>query len=134
MKKGLYLIGSLGFTGLIAWVSLTKINLNSPKASYEQRELGAFEAQKADEAAAWLRARYIDVQTGETISQEKLAEIQKEFSKLDKNKSITFLDQGPDNIGGRTRAICVDRTESTQNILWAGGVSGGLFYSWNKGN
>ncbi|MFM8244003.1 MAG: hypothetical protein ACKN86_14465, partial [Crocinitomicaceae bacterium] len=95
MKKGLYLIGSLGFTGLIAWVSLTKINLNSPEASYEQRELGAFEAQKADEAAAWLRARYIDVQTGETISQEKLAEIQKEFSKLDKNKSITFLDQGP---------------------------------------
>lgn len=134
MKKGLYLIGSLGFTGLIAWVSLTKINLNSPEASYEQRELGAFEAQKADEAAAWIRARYIDVQTGETISQEKLAEIQKEFSKLDKNKSITFLDQGPDNIGGRTRAICVDRTEPTQNILWAGGVSGGLFYSWNKGN
>ena len=134
MKKGLYLIGSLGFTGLIAWVSLTKINLNSPVASYEQRELGAFEAQKADEAAAWLKARYIDVQTGETISQEKLAEIQKEFSKLDKNKSITFLDQGPDNIGGRTRAICIDRTEPTQNILWAGGVSGGLFYSWNKGN
>lgn len=134
MKKGLYLIGSLGFTGLIAWVSLTKINLNSPEASYEQKELGAFEAQKADEAAAWLKARYIDVQTGETISQEKLAEIQKEFSKLDKNKSITFLDQGPDNIGGRTRAICIDRTEPTQNILWAGGVSGGLFYSWNKGN
>lgn len=38
---------------------------------------------------------------------------------------------GPDNFGGRTRALLVDRRNP--NILWAGGVSGGLWKSTNKG-
>jgi photosystem II stability/assembly factor-like uncharacterized protein len=38
---------------------------------------------------------------------------------------------GPDNYGGRTRAILVDRRNP--NVLWAGGVSGGLWKSTNKG-
>jgi hypothetical protein len=134
MKKGLYLIGTVFITGIIGYISVSELNFSSSESVYQQKDLGSLNAQKSDEAAAWLKARYIDVQTGETISPEKLAQIQKDFSKIDKNKSITFIDQGPDNIGGRTRAICVDRTEPSQNILWAGGVSGGLFYSWNKGN
>ena len=39
---------------------------------------------------------------------------------------------GPDNIGGRTRAIQPDRSDI--NRVWAGGVSGGLFVSNNQGN
>lgn len=38
---------------------------------------------------------------------------------------------GPDNYGGRTRAVLVDRRNN--NVLWAGGVSGGLWKSTNKG-
>jgi hypothetical protein len=38
---------------------------------------------------------------------------------------------GPDNVGGRTRSILVDR--NNPNILYSGGVSGGLFKSINKG-
>jgi hypothetical protein len=51
---------------------------------------------------------------------------------MSKSKSVVFESLGPDNIGGRTRAICIDR--SNINRLWAGGVSGGLFVSNNKGN
>ena len=42
------------------------------------------------------------------------------------------MDYGPDNIGGRTRAIQVDRTWNDR--IWAGGVSGGLFVSYNGAN
>lgn len=46
--------------------------------------------------------------------------------------NVAWYEQGPDNIGGRTRAICIDRTWSAR--IWAGSVSGGLFYSMNGGN
>lgn len=50
------------------------------------------------------------------------------------NKSdfpLQWENAGPDNVGGRTRAILVDHEDP--NILFAGGVSGGLWKSTNKG-
>ena len=44
---------------------------------------------------------------------------------------MVFLDQGPDNVGGRTRAILIDK--DNYNIVYAGSVSGGLFKSVNRG-
>jgi|GEM_PF-190953 len=46
--------------------------------------------------------------------------------------TFNWIDQGPDNIGGRTRAICPDR--NSINHVYAGSVSGGLFESVNRGN
>ena len=40
--------------------------------------------------------------------------------------------RGPWNLGGRTRAIAIDATN--ENILFAGGVSGGIWRSVNGGN
>mgnify|MGYP000238787006 CR=1 FL=1 len=45
---------------------------------------------------------------------------------------LTLKDEGPDNVGGRTRAILVDN--SNINTIYAGSVSGGLFKSTNRGN
>ncbi|HIE15967.1 MAG TPA: T9SS type A sorting domain-containing protein, partial [Bacteroidales bacterium] len=66
-----------------------------------------------------------------------LNEIQElvEFASTAK-ENIAKLDQnveniGPNNIGGRTRAILVDKDNS--NIIYAGGVAGGLFKSLNGG-
>ncbi|SHI93182.1 T9SS type A sorting domain-containing protein [Aquimarina spongiae] len=39
--------------------------------------------------------------------------------------------RGPFNVGGRTRALAIDRTN--ENIIFAGGVSGGLWRSSNGG-
>lgn len=46
-------------------------------------------------------------------------------------ETFNWIDLGPDNIGGRTRAIVVDRNNI--NHLFAGSVSGGLFESVNRG-
>jgi hypothetical protein len=46
--------------------------------------------------------------------------------------TLQFIDEGPDNVGGRTRAILVDKNNI--NTIYAGSVSGGLFKSINRGN
>ena len=40
---------------------------------------------------------------------------------------LNWIQQGPDNVGGRTRALLIDR--NNPNILYAGSVTGGLFVS-----
>ncbi len=40
-----------------------------------------------------------------------------------------WLERGPDNVGGRTRAIMWDPNSASGNRVWAGGVTGGLWYN-----
>jgi len=42
---------------------------------------------------------------------------------------LDWEELGPDNVGGRVRAILIDRRDPTSNTLYAGGVSGGLWKS-----
>ncbi len=49
-------------------------------------------------------------------------------------KDLNWIEMGPDNIGGRTRAIIFDNRDVAANTLYAGGVSGGLFKSTNLGS
>lgn len=136
MKK-IYLVGSLLVMTVCSTVALMKSNAILP-GKYEAKKLNARDLNSAmatkgaDEALEWMKARYIDVTTGMPISEEKLQEIRKKVNQLGRSKNIAFTEEGPDNIGGRTRAIQIDRTNV--NRVWAGGVSGGLFVSNNKGN
>jgi hypothetical protein len=77
--------------------------------------------------------------TGKIEPQDRLdswAAMQKFRFNETKSLSLSFVDRGPDNIGGRTRAIGIDRADD--NIMYAGSVSGGLFKStdmaqtWNR--
>ena len=47
------------------------------------------------------------------------------------NTTLLWTEMGPDNVGGRTRAILIDKDNS--NKIYAGGVSGGLWRSDNAG-
>ncbi len=44
---------------------------------------------------------------------------------------LTWTERGPNNIGGRSRAIMVDKRDPTDNTVFAASVSGGLFQSTN---
>jgi len=57
--------------------------------------------------------------------------IAKNGGKLD---GLTWVEMGPDNIGGRTRALIFDNRDNTHNTLYAGGVAGGLWKSNNGGS
>lgn len=40
-----------------------------------------------------------------------------------------WVERGPDNVGGRTRAIMFDPNDATNKKVWVGGVTGGLWYN-----
>ncbi|MEL7535008.1 MAG: hypothetical protein AAFN10_27140, partial [Bacteroidota bacterium] len=44
---------------------------------------------------------------------------------------LQWEERGPNNVGGRTRAILIDANDPTGNTIWAGGVAGGLYKSTN---
>jgi hypothetical protein len=55
------------------------------------------------------------------------------IAKIPRKKSLglNWKELGPDNIGGRVRAILIDNENS--NLMYAGGVSGGLWFSQDAG-
>lgn len=94
-------------------------------------------ARDARGAAEWLRSVQADPITGEY----DLAEIQKvrkavrrATSAQRKSVGLNWIEMGPDNVGGRTRSIVIDPSDPSYQTLWAGGVSGGLWRTFNGGN
>ena len=124
MYKKWILLGSLTVTAVAA---VTIADLSTPQGVYSVRQAesenisgieGAWDIYallKGDYTQEdWLRAKY-------------------ETAAMQQNRTdISWLDEGPDNVGGRTRAILVDKNDI--NHVWAGSVSGGLFESFSRAN
>ena len=64
-----------------------------------------------------------------------LSAIEEKDSKLlsrsyfDRKSEINWTEKGPNAQGGRTRALMLDGNYSSNNRVWAAGVSGGLWYN-----
>ncbi|AUP79020.1 PA domain-containing protein [Flavivirga eckloniae] len=76
---------------------------------------------------------------------EKVKKLQQELAKLRTLSRLTgkvpgekvenrWIERGPNNVGGRTRAIMFDPNDATNEIVFAGGVSGGLWKNTNISN
>lgn len=130
------IVGSLAVVGLTA--GLTYVNSNKEvKSSYNPIEYGKSETssgpEKINEYLNMLRA---NPQTGKVEYSDYQAarnEVMK-LAAMKQNKSLGMVweQMGPDNVGGRGRAIWVDKFNS--NIVYAGSVAGGLHVSYNNGN
>lgn len=90
-------------------------------------------------ALEWRKQRTLGNE--ESVSPDRIAAIQSSLSKMAGKKSanasdFNWVELGPDNVGGRTRALIYDKFNPA--IMYAGGVSGGLWksvtggQSWNK--
>lgn len=82
-------------------------------------------------------SRLIDPLTGQIP--DKIREKELEFIKNQKpegqlkwTKAINWVHRGPFNVGGRTRALAIDVND--ENIILAGGISGGMWRSTDGGN
>ncbi len=49
-------------------------------------------------------------------------------------EALSWQERGPNNVGGRTRAIIIDRRDATGNTVLAASVSGGIFITTNFTN
>ena len=59
----------------------------------------------------------------------------KALKKISKNihskaaiSGVNWTEEGPNNIGGRTRTLLFDPTDASHRKVWAGGIQGGLWY------
>ncbi|WP_272150956.1 thrombospondin type 3 repeat-containing protein [Tenacibaculum aiptasiae] len=70
--------------------------------------------------------------TGKT-HKENVYKVQDQLNKLRAGQKVPgeadnpWVERGPDNVGGRTRALLFDPNDATNETVFAGGVSGGLW-------
>jgi len=86
----------------------------------------------------------IDPATGRPLT-ENLAELKKRL-KNERDQALlngrtpgdgtdnNWVERGPDNVGGRVRAVMFDPNDATFETVYAGGVSGGLWKNTNISN
>lgn len=78
-------------------------------------------------------------------TREKVNELQEKLAKSRVLNGLTgkvpgekvdnsWIERGPNNVGGRTRAVMFDPNDLTNEIVFAGGVSGGLWKNTNISN
>jgi len=136
MKRNKLLLGSVSIAAIAVSAMLIS-NLNVQESEYETVSLSTeSDSQKIDGFNEWWRAHHINSETGEMMTTEEfqlgLREARLSAANQPKVASFEWIEQGPENVGGRTRAILVDRLD--ENHVYAASVSGGLFESFNKGN
>ncbi len=105
------------------------------KAEYEQRDVIKTEFRGAAEH----RAKMIQNLDSGFVSELDRSRMMKAFQKHKKQQNtnsknlgidLTWLPMGPGNFGGRTRDICI----AQDGVVYSGGISGGLYRSWDSGN
>lgn len=108
------------------------------KAQFEEQVSNKLpKEQRIAEALEWRKSLLVDPATGE-FSMDMYYDAVKKADELKfqsaKSGALNLQWElvGPDNVGGRTRALMFDRV--VPNKLWAGGVAGGLFVSPDGGN
>ncbi len=134
MSKKVFL-GSIGAV-LVAATALFVSNTNETETGlYQSRSITTNKQEQGIRGAfEYYNMIYSDMQTGE-FNKEAYDRARAEVTSMAKSgdrAEMTFIDQGPDNVGGRTRAILIDKDD--YRIVYAGSVSGGLFKSTNRGS
>lgn len=136
LKTTLFAACLLFIGGAFFWSWTPTVNEEDSSAGYTPRE-----AVSADEepfgASEIRRLMAGDVETG-AINEAGLLDLREEVNRFaqqqveagDRTVEHYWNELGPDNIGGRTRAIVA----ITENTLLTGGVSGGLWRSETAGN
>lgn len=125
MKKAL-LLGSLPAIAIASGLFLSNTEVSGGK--YEQRLSSHIQS---DESTIDKTFEFYEMIYGEYDSEDRARALEISKNIAQDRADYNWMDLGPDNVGGRTRAILVDR--SNINHLYAGAVSGGLFESINRG-
>lgn len=98
------------------------------RLDYERQLIQNPFTKEIPESIKMLEAKFSD----KIIERSLESEASKKSSDMSsKSRYSYWKNRGPGNVGGRTRALALDRRD--ENIIFAGGVSGGLWRSTNLG-
>ncbi len=130
MKKSLRIsLISISILGL--GVVTTQINFGKKSAQYQPRQT---EVQNFQDGFAYLKGMRANQITGQVDPADVVAaqNFASQNAQKTSTSSLNWSSKGPDNIGGRSRAFMVDKDNS--NVMYIGGVSGGIFKSTTGGS
>lgn len=134
-NKNLLFIGSFLTLSVIA-VSVINPVASTVKSVYEPRKQENKAKTGGEAALEYYRSLRVNPETGlydeEYLRQMRENMLAYNLSTQSRLTGLSWMEEGPDNVGGRTRAICIDRNDA--NHVFAGSVSGGLFVSNNGAN
>lgn len=140
MKRILLSTFSLAALITVACLWQQNANLDREKqrelAEYQERQAEYLEeeAREAAGASDFLSRRRINPQTGTIDAKDVLKARQQTMEQIAAKADevdLQWQNLGPNNVGGRTRDLLIDR--SNDNHLITGGVAGGLFVSNDRG-
>lgn len=104
----------------------------------EKEESGNLKQQEQEERAQHERIMTMDPALGYApkerllVAEQKAKEIMTEYLRENSPMSLmNWAERGPNNIGGRSRAVIIDRNDGTGNTVLVGSVSGGLWKTTN---
>ena len=107
-------------------------NIKLRKKKFKIAGMGIGNIEDPNNMRRWYSSRLVNPETKKIPANIRSKEIS--FSKnIPSNTSLieSWIERGPYNVGGRTRAMVIDTRD--ENIIIAGGVSGGLWRSENLG-
>lgn len=143
MKKILIWTGLFSVLGLAVYWSFNKSNSStaSTEPSFEYQTAEQFPKNMA--GAAYFSAFHHAIRTraGDSGPRYELNYQHKAFKKAlsrrknntDFNESLPWIERGPANVGGRTRALLVDPEDSTHQTWYLGSASGGIWKTEDAG-
>ena len=112
---------------------LVSANKSIATSDTKERKQEEDKYQNARERALQEFQKTIDPKT-RTVPTNRLLAAKKEIQRLATAKAIgnvNWVERGPSNVGGRTRALLFDQNDASNNTVFAAGVSGGLWKSTN---
>lgn len=127
-------LGLIGSLVIISGIVVLNISFSKEQLYVPRSENKEITKNTIHGAAEWQAQRRNDLLTG-SVDIKDIDNALKQIAQLRKSKdgsSLTWKELGPTNIGGRCRAIIFDKTNPS--IMYAGGVSGGLWKSTTSGN
>src|SRR5690554_3220909 len=123
--------------GVVAWIGFNN-HFNQDQIANAYVPRSEFQAAQGIKGAQeYYRTIKSNIYTGEIEIEDFLNAkraiglMDKSTTGMAKNSDVNWASMGPDNVGGRTRAILPFRNDV--NTLIAGGVSGGLFKTTDAG-
>lgn len=138
MKNTKLLLSSALLSGALLFsASVYLKNTSHYLPSTEEKKYKVEEEEGAGGAAQWLfniQKNHITgtINPNDILTAREDVAFMKTMRSPDASLGLEWQELGPDNVGGRTRAILIDKL--TPNKMFAGSVGGGLWVSTNNGS
>lgn len=131
MKKNILALSSLILSTIVVFNLIDKNEMSYQEISERNQHVVQKSFKGAQQYMLHLNAGSDGTIAIEDVLNSRQAVLNEVRQRNSSSTTLNWTEMGPDNVGGRTRAILIDKFNSSR--MFAGGVSGGLWKSTDAG-